>query len=75
MKKYKPTNKNMKELIVPTVNKRQWNKVFLKYTEFIVCHKNYKGLFFERGKDKNVKWVITGKSENGQQRAKKSMVG
>ena len=49
-------------------NERLWNPKFLKYTEFIVNHPNYKGLYFERGSDGNVKWVITGKSENGQKR-------
>ncbi|WP_435354022.1 hypothetical protein [Emticicia sp. SJ17W-69] len=58
----------MKELIETADNKRQWHPNFLKYTEFIVGHENYKGLFYERGDDKKVKWVITGKSENGQQR-------
>jgi len=49
-------------------SKRTWNIKFLKYTEFIVKHQNYKGLYFERGNDGNVKWVITGKSENGKKR-------
>ena len=49
-------------------NERLWNPNFLKYTEFIVNHPNYKGLYFERGSDGNVKWVITGKSENGRKR-------
>jgi Alw26I/Eco31I/Esp3I family type II restriction endonuclease len=58
----------MKELKETADNKRMWNANFLKYTEFIVGHENYKGLFYERGNDKRVKWVITGKSENGQLR-------
>ncbi len=49
-------------------NKRTWNKKFLKYTEFIVKHSNYNGLYYERGNDGNVKWVITGKSGNGKKR-------
>lgn len=49
-------------------SKRLWSKEFLNYTEFIVSHPNYRGLFFERGKDNNVKWVVTGKSENGKKR-------
>lgn len=48
--------------------KRTWNNKFLNYTEFIVSHPNYKGLYFERGSDGNVKWVITGKSVNGKKR-------
>jgi len=58
----------MKELKETADNKRVWHPDFLKYTEFIVRHENYNGLFYERGDDKRVKWVITGKSENGQQR-------
>lgn len=58
----------MKELKETADNKRQWHENFLKYTEFIVGHKNYNGLFFERGEDKKVKWVVTGKSDKGQQR-------
>ena len=49
-------------------SKRTWNKKFLKYTELIVKHSNYSGLYFERGNDGNVKWVITGKSVNGKKR-------
>ncbi|MCA0383138.1 MAG: restriction endonuclease [Bacteroidetes bacterium] len=58
----------MKELKATADNKRQWNENFLKYTEFIVGHVNYKGLFFERGADKRVKWVVTGKSAKGIER-------
>ncbi|MBK8698283.1 MAG: hypothetical protein IPN29_01495 [Saprospiraceae bacterium] len=58
----------MKELKATADNKRQWNENFLKYTEFIVGHANYKGLFFERGADKRVKWVVTGKSDKGIER-------
>lgn len=60
----------MKELRVIADNKRTWHPEFLKYTEFIVGHENYKGLFYERGYDKKVKWVVAGKSESGQQRRK-----
>ncbi len=60
----------MKELKEATNNKREWHPNFLKYTEFIVTHPNYKGLFYERGNDGNVKWVVTGKSDKGQQRRK-----
>lgn len=68
MKKPKLYKQKMKELKETADNKRIWHPNFLKYTEFIVGHENYKGLFYERGNDKRVKWVITGKSENGQLR-------
>lgn len=58
----------MKELIKLADNKRSWNESFVKYTEMIVNHPNYKGLFFERGTDNRVKWVITGKSDKGKER-------
>ena len=70
MNKPKLNKRKMKELKETADNKRQWHPAFLKYSEFIVAHENYKGLFYERGDDKKVKWVITGKSENGQQRRK-----
>lgn len=47
---------------------RIWHPNFQKYVEFIVTHPNYKGLFFERGMDGKVKWVVTGKSQEGKQR-------
>ncbi len=68
MSKPKVNKQKMKELKETADNKRVWHPNFLKYTEFIVGHANYKGLFYERGDDKKVKWVITGKSENGQLR-------
>lgn len=68
MSKPKVNKQKMKELKETSDNKRVWHPNFLKYTEFIVGHENYKGLFYERGDDRKVKWVITGKSENGQQR-------
>ena len=70
MSKPKINKRKMKELKETADNKRQWNANFLKYTEFIVAHPNYKGLFYERGEDKKVKWVVTGKSEKGQERRK-----
>ena len=39
-----------------------------KYVEMIVAHPNYKGLYYERGKDGRVNWVVTGKSPKGQKR-------
>ncbi len=49
-------------------HQRSWHPSFKKYTEFIVNHNSYEDLFYERGKDGNVKWVVTGKSEKGQKR-------
>lgn len=49
-------------------NNRQWHPNFLKYTNFIVNHPNYQGLFYERDKEERVKWVVAGKSEKGQKR-------
>lgn len=47
---------------------RTWNPSFENYTEFIVSHPNYKGLFYERDNDGRVKWVVTGKSHKGKLR-------
>lgn len=47
---------------------RSWHPNYVKYTEEIVSSPAYKGLFYERGKDGRVKWVVTGKSANGQKR-------
>jgi Alw26I/Eco31I/Esp3I family type II restriction endonuclease len=47
---------------------RTWHKNFTTYTKFITTHPIYKGLFFELSKNGNVKWVVTGKSENGKKR-------
>jgi len=48
---------------------RTWHEFFVNYTEMIVAHPNYKGLFFERKtEDNRVKWVVAGKSEKGQLR-------
>lgn len=47
---------------------RTWAKEFEKYTEDIVKHPNYEGLFYERGADGKIKWVVTGKSDKGRQR-------
>jgi len=49
-------------------NKRKWHPEFLKYTEEMVSHPNYQGLYFGRKPDHSVKWVVTGKSELGQKR-------
>ena len=47
---------------------RNWHPDFRKYTEMIVNHPNYKGLYYERDENGRVKWVVTGKSEKGQLR-------
>lgn len=60
----------MKEIGETENNKRQWNANFVKYTENIVLNSNYNGLFYERGKDGKIKWVVTGKSEKGKERRK-----
>ena len=49
-------------------NERIWHPNFVKYTEFMVSQPNYEGLFYERGSNGRVNWVVTGKSENGQKR-------
>lgn len=43
---------------------------FIKYQEFIVSQPNYKGLHFTRNKDDSIRWVVTGKSADGQKRKK-----
>lgn len=47
---------------------RSWHPNYVRYTEEIVSNPAYNGLYYERGKDGRVKWVVTGKSENGQKR-------
>ncbi|MDR2650809.1 MAG: restriction endonuclease [Prevotellaceae bacterium] len=47
---------------------RTWHENFVQYTEMIVVHDNYKGLYYDRGNDGRVKWVVTGKSDKGQLR-------
>lgn len=39
-----------------------------KYVEMIVAHPNYKGLYYDRNEDGKVRWVVTGKSSDGQKR-------
>jgi len=51
-------------------NDRKWHSKFIEYTEAIVKHPNYKGIFYERKFDGSVKWVVTGKSESGEKRRK-----
>ncbi len=48
---------------------RSWHPNYDAYTEMIVNHPNYKGLFYERDRKTNrVKWVVTGKSDKGKMR-------
>ncbi len=47
---------------------RSWHPNYVEYTEMIIRNPAYRGLFYERGKDGRVKWVVTGKSANGQKR-------
>ena len=49
---------------------RTWHENFVNYTEMIVAHNNYKGLYYDRGSDGRVKWVVTGKSDKGLLRRK-----
>lgn len=41
---------------------------FQKYTEAIVSAPEYEGLYFERKKDTQIKWVATKRSSAGQKR-------
>ena len=41
---------------------------FTEYQEFIVAHPNYDGLHFSRNKNNAIRWVVTGKSDEGQKR-------
>lgn len=38
---------------------RNWHPEFQKYTEAIVSAPEYEGLYFERKKDTQIKWVAT----------------
>jgi len=51
-------------------NKRENHPEFTKYQEFIVNHQKYQGLHFTRNISGSIRWVVTGKSEEGQQRRK-----
>lgn len=53
-----------------TENSRKNHPEFIKYQEFIVNHPNYKGLHYIRNKDGSIRWVVTGKSKEGQERKK-----
>jgi Alw26I/Eco31I/Esp3I family type II restriction endonuclease len=49
---------------------RKPNEKFIAYMEFIVNHPNYKGLYYERKKSGEIKWVVTKNSEEGKKRSK-----
>ncbi|MCM1222409.1 MAG: hypothetical protein NC548_48870 [Lachnospiraceae bacterium] len=58
-------------------NERVWHSAFRAYTESIVNHPNYTGLFYERVEKQtkagnptkgDVKWVVAGKSPKGKKR-------
>jgi len=50
--------------------KREWNKEFIEYTKFIANHKTYSGLAEPFKYDGSPKWVVSGNSPLGQERAK-----
>lgn len=54
---------------MPEINRKN-HPEFVKYQEFIVSHPNYKGLHYTRNKDGSIRWVVTGKSAEGQKRKK-----
>ncbi len=50
-------------------NARKNHQNFVDYQEFIVAHPNYEGPHFSRNaKDNSIRWVVTGKSAEGQKR-------
>ena len=62
---------NKKDTLPQTREKksREWHPNYVEYTEMIVGHPNYNGLPYNRDKKSNrIKWVVTGKSVQGQAR-------
>ena len=49
---------------------RNWHPKFFEYMEFIVNHKNYKGLLIKRNKEGSLCWFATSKSLIGRERKK-----
>lgn len=47
---------------------KEMAKEFVEYQEFIVSHPNYKGFPLTRNSDGSLRWVVSGKSDIGQQR-------
>lgn len=63
MSDIKPLPQNEEEI------SRDWHPNYVKYTEMIVSHPNYRGLPYERDpQTKRIKWVAAGKSPKGQAR-------
>lgn len=44
------------------MSSKNWHPNFVKYTEFIAAHPNYKGLPIERGLDGSLNWVVANKT-------------
>lgn len=47
---------------------KPWSKEFTEYEDFIVYHKNYKGLSITKREDGKYNWITTAQSEIGKQR-------
>lgn len=47
---------------------KEMAKEFVEYQEFIASHPNYEGLPLTRNSDGSLRWVVSGKSDIGQQR-------
>ncbi|MDR0913430.1 MAG: HNH endonuclease [Methanobrevibacter sp.] len=50
-------------------NKRKWHPKFIEYTKFIAKHPNYNGIPEKYKNDGSVRWVVTGNSKLGKERA------
>jgi len=48
--------------MVSNMASKNWHPNFIKYTEFIAAHPNYKGLPIERGLDGSLNWVVANKT-------------
>lgn len=46
------------------MTKKEWHPNFVKYTEFIARHPNYRGLPIERGSDGSLNWVVANKNSD-----------
>src|SRR3989344_534864 len=49
---------------------RKWNDEFIEYTKFIAAHKNYSNMPEPYKKDGSPKWIVSGNSPLGKERAK-----
>lgn len=52
------------------MSEKPWSKEFLEYEDFIVNHKNYKGLPITKSPDGKYNWIATAQSEIGKERKK-----